>query len=315
MIPVRPIRTVLAAVDLLSTPEEFVRNAAAFAAASGADLHVLHSYQDSNPVGGRPHDWLETQTEVHRKRIALRNLLDDTLPTGRTVKSARVGIGSPAEAILAAARECEADLIVLGPHRPRQIGDRYLGSTAERVLKEATVPCLILSSPMPLPIQRILIPADFSAPSRSALRCGMGWIRALSGRARVEIDFVHVTGTKSSAGEENPSAMDRKLELEDEVRRITEEAAAKVPIRVHVLEEGDPIDALTRFAARRSTDLLIMGTRGDGVFLRALLGSVSSSMLRRSSIPLLLVPPLAFAESRPDVFAPQRGLEMGPIPL
>lgn len=86
----------------------------------------------------------------------------------------------------------------------------------------------------------------------------------------------------------------------------------KVPVHVHVLDETNPVEGLIRFAANRGTDLLIMGTRGNSIFVRALLGSVSSGMLRRADLPLLLVPPLAFAELRPDSPAQQPVLEIQP---
>lgn len=312
MIPARPIRNVLAAVDLYSAPQSFVQNVAKFAAATGADLHFLHSHQDGSEAGVRAEGWLDTQRKVHQKRFELRELLADALPAGEQPKTARVGVGSAAKAILEDARDCRADLVILGPHRPHQIGDRYLGSTAERVLTEATVPCLILNTAMPWPVRRILVPADFSAPSRSALRCGIGWIRALSDRGAVEIDFVHVTGSSASAADRDGSAIERKLELEDEVQTILAEAAVKVPVHVHVLDETNPVEGLIRFAANRGTDLLIMGTRGNSIFVRALLGSVSSGMLRRADLPLLLVPPLAFAELRPDSPAQQPVLEIQP---
>jgi universal stress protein E len=295
MIPSRPIRRILAATDLLTSPEEFVANAAVFAATCGAELHVLHAHPDSRNLGIGGGDWLDLQRHLHEKRIALRDLLDSALTPAQVqlVRSASVRLGNPADEILSHAARSAVDLIVLGPHRPRPVGDRYLGSTAERVLHEAAVPCLILNAPARAPVRRILVAADFSAPSAAALRCGMAWVRTLSDRGPAEIDYVHVV--KDGTG----SAEDRRLELEHEVRAITTEADAKVPVTVHLRYGGDPSDALIGFSEERGSDLVVMGTRGDSVLMRGLLGSLSSEMLRRSKLPLLVVPPLAF-ERRPE---------------
>jgi universal stress protein E len=295
MIP-RPIRSVLAATDMHTAPDEFLRSAADLAAACGAELHVLHAFQDADTVGPSTGDWLQKQKQLHQKRIALRDLLDRVLPRGREAASARVSVDTPAEAILTNARHCAADLIVLGPHRQRPIGDRYLGSTAERVLQEGAVPCLILNGPLTWPVRRILVPADFTAPSRAALRSGMNWVRALSGRRPVEIDFVHVHSGDPAGGEDFDSIARQRLELQSEVRSIRAVADVKVPVNVQVLHGDEPIEELMRFADAEAVDLVVMGTRGDGIFVRAMLGSMTSTMLRRSRLPLLLVPPRVFLE-------------------
>jgi universal stress protein E len=304
MIP-HPIRSVLAATDMLTAPDDFLRSAADLAAVCGADLHVLHAFQDSDTVGPSTGDWLEKQKQLHEKRIALRDLLDRLLPRGRAAASARVSVNAPAEAILANARHCNADLIVLGPHRQRPIGDRYLGSTAERVLQEGSVPCLILNGPMVWPIRRILVPADSSAPSRAALRSGMSWVRTLSARRPVEIDFVHVHSGSPAGGEGFEPISRQRLDLEGEVLAIRVEAGVKVPVNVRILQGDEPIDQLMRYAEAEAVDLVVMGTRGDSVFVRAMLGSLTSEMLRRSRLPLLLVPPRVSVDRVEEDATPQ----------
>jgi nucleotide-binding universal stress UspA family protein len=56
-----------------------------------------------------------------------------------------VRTGDPAHEIVAAAREWEADLIVLGTHGRQGIGRMFLGSVAETVLRHA--PCAVLVIP------------------------------------------------------------------------------------------------------------------------------------------------------------------------
>ena len=38
-------------------------------------------------------------------------------------------------------------------------------------------------------------------------------------------------------------------------------------------------------------DLIVMGTHGDTALVRAFLGSVSSALVRRSRLPVMIVPP------------------------
>lgn len=55
--------------------------------------------------------------------------------------------GDPAKEIVTTAKEIGADLIVMGSHGQRTLWDVVLGSTAEKVAKEAPCPVLIVSHP------------------------------------------------------------------------------------------------------------------------------------------------------------------------
>jgi nucleotide-binding universal stress UspA family protein len=50
--------------------------------------------------------------------------------------------GDPAAEILAAARETKATMIVMGTHGRRGLAHLFLGSVAEKVIRESTVPVL-----------------------------------------------------------------------------------------------------------------------------------------------------------------------------
>ncbi|HEU0299974.1 MAG TPA: universal stress protein [Longimicrobium sp.] len=73
--------------------------------------------------------------------------------------TARVRTGDPAHEIVAAAREWEADLIVVGTHGRRGIGRMFLGSVAETVLRHA--PCAVLVIP---PLRVYSLEMDMAGP-------------------------------------------------------------------------------------------------------------------------------------------------------
>lgn len=54
-----------------------------------------------------------------------------------------VRAGSAATAILSAAKETDADLIIIGSHKPG-LQDYFLGSTASRVVRHAECPVLVV---------------------------------------------------------------------------------------------------------------------------------------------------------------------------
>jgi nucleotide-binding universal stress UspA family protein len=57
-----------------------------------------------------------------------------------------------------------------------------------------------------------------------------------------------------------------------------------------VVTQGDPVDCISQEAEARQVDLIIMGYHLRGRIGEALMGSVSRSVLRRSKVPVLLVP-------------------------
>ena len=59
--------------------------------------------------------------------------------------------GTPAEIIVETAKELSCDLIVMGTHGHSAITDVLIGSTAKRVVRQSTIPVLVIRLPEALP--------------------------------------------------------------------------------------------------------------------------------------------------------------------
>ena len=81
--------------------------------------------------------------------------------------------------------------------------------------------------------------------------------------------------------------------LIDQLRPRAEQASAEVLFELH---EGKPAEVISRIAALRAVDEIVVGTRGLGRF-RASLGSVAQELLRTADRPVLVVPPLALQDA------------------
>ena len=292
-----PIRSILAATDLGESSDEVLRAAAALAGVARASLHVIHAFDLE--LGAYPE--LDGPPTFHgriaRAEETLAAQLARTLPEGVETASREVAIYVAHRAIMDRAAAVRADVIVLGPHRGRAAADRLLGTTADRVIRSAACPCLVVRAPLALPLRRVVVPLDLSDPARGALATAAGWVDAFGrgdpGQALpdVELDVVHVVPSLFATGELPVN----RATIGPRLHRQVEEAIAGHPLGLTVREElvwGDgPAEEITRYAGERRAQLLVMATHGHGALKRALIGSVASAVARSARCPVLLVPP------------------------
>lgn len=301
-----PLRSILAATDLESGSDAIVRSAAILAARTGAELHLLHSLG----LPAVPSDGTMRSAgffaQLEWAQEALHAQAERTMPEGVRTASEKAIIYVAHKAILDRAREVSADLIVVGPHRGAEAGARFLGTTADRVIRTAEVPCLVVVKPLSERIRRIGVPLDCSDPSQGALEIALAWGLQLASGAEAGgagapgIRVMHVGWPVER--DDDPQIEERTLR--PQLERQVERAVAAVPgaesmdIGIEVLWENDPRDATARWAETAGIDLLVMGTHGRGGLERALIGSVASSVARHAPRPVLLVPPTLWSGHR-----------------
>ena len=71
---------------------------------------------------------------------------------------------------------------------------------------------------------------------------------------------------------------------------LTEQVKLDLPNASSQLVEGSPLHALMDFVKESRADLVVLGTHGHGVIASLLLGSVAEGMVRKASVPTLIVP-------------------------
>jgi nucleotide-binding universal stress UspA family protein len=79
-----------------------------------------------------------------------------------------------------------------------------------------------------------------------------------------------------------------KTRLNEQVQKIRE---AGIEVAGAHTREGFPDEEIVGLAGRLSAGLIVIGSRGRGRLRRALLGSVSDSVVRHAHCPVLVVRP------------------------
>lgn len=136
-----------------------------------------------------------------------------------------------------------------------------------------------------------LIPVDGSDASLNAVRHAIREAKASA--TPPEIDLVNIQAPLSSDITRFINADTLKEFHRDSGDQATEAArelleAAGVAHRTHVLV-GDVAPAIADFARQHHSTLVIMGARGLGSLVGALLGSVTVKVIHLSPVPVLLV--------------------------
>lgn len=145
-----PLKRILYASDLSDESVPGLQFSMRLARGLDARLTVAHVI---NPLGA---GFLGEQTVSYQPEYAanIRAMSEETLDRlvalesdGRVPITTALGEGTPHVVINDIARECKADLIVINLHGKGKLERVLLGSTAERVIRTATVP--VLSLPLP----------------------------------------------------------------------------------------------------------------------------------------------------------------------
>jgi nucleotide-binding universal stress UspA family protein len=143
----RPLTRILFATDLTDSYPEGFRFALELARALGANLIVHYSIEPIPVSYGGSLPVIDDSTDKKLLAEHARHKLSELEAEGarqRVVVVSEVTEGVASERILAAAEELECGLIVLTIHDKGLLERALLGSTAERIVREARVPVLSL---------------------------------------------------------------------------------------------------------------------------------------------------------------------------
>ncbi len=155
-------------------------------------------------------------------------------------------------------------------------------------------------------IKHILYASDLSENSIPALE----WALMMSHQHDARITFLHVieevsphatAAIQSFMGEEKWKKMteewnnEANSQIEARIQRFCDQvsdgmtACPAVPQET-VITRGVPFESILQEAEIRNCDLIVMGTHGAGVFESAVIGSTARRVVRRSEIPVLVIP-------------------------
>ena len=143
------IQKILVPVDFSAHSAKAVQTAIEFAKAFSAEVHLLHAY--SLPVGVvGPYDYQIPANILGEMRDSAARRIDEEVKKVSDQGVTATGMiteGVPAQAIVDAAEQISADLIVMGTRGLTGLKHVVLGSVAERTIRHASCAVLTVQDP------------------------------------------------------------------------------------------------------------------------------------------------------------------------
>ncbi|MCG7394584.1 universal stress protein [Microvirga sp. ACRRW] len=280
---------ILAATDFSTRSQRAVRRAGLLARDGGAELTLVHVVDDDQPPE-------LIALEMREAERILGEQIDAVAELRGLSSRALVVAGNPFDGILRAAASMSAGLIVMGAPRKQLLRDILVGTTVERVIRTGSVPVLMVNGEVERPYRTALAPVDLSEPSVNAIRSAMALGLPVGARLALVHAFLPLAKGQMFYSGLNRETIDGYVA--EERARATRELIAFLEENglsdhgqpVHV-EEGAPIEVISKAVEQSGPDVLIIGTHGRTGIAKAFLGSVTEEVLRSLDIDILAVPP------------------------
>jgi len=265
-----------------------------------AELHLVHVYAPEYPAPATMvSSLIVSQSQIERRvRSRLQEMAQDRALALRRV-SLHTKVGRPYEQICRLARRLEIDLIITATRGRTGLKHLALGSTAERVVRHASCPVLVVhqsagsvrrSSPT---FKKVVVPIDFSVCAAQGLAYAKSLATQFGSRLVLlhSVDLSYYCTNPEYILYDFPPLLEaaEKSAREQMLELISRTAWGDLEVE-HTLESGHAGEEVCRRARDLGADLIVTSTHGRTGLKRVLLGSTAEYIVRHASCPVLVVP-------------------------
>jgi nucleotide-binding universal stress UspA family protein len=272
--------------------------AAGPASAHVSDVRGGESAEDDGPAAG-PRLGQNTLTAA---RLYLESVATPLREAGIDV-DVQVVEGEPVRQIFDAVERENADTVALATHRSSALARAFGGSVTDEVVRTCPVPVLSMhageNERAGEPVQKpstLIVPLDGSELSETAvepafdlaeqLGANIVFIRSASGPEAMVWSTTEVPVPATAQVE----MLDQAIEdVDDYLQKFVESSRARNVTAEAKHGVGGASDLILEEAQSHSHSMIVMTTHGSSGFKRALLGSVTDQVVRKSDRPVLVV--------------------------
>jgi nucleotide-binding universal stress UspA family protein len=204
--------------------------------------------------------------------------------------STSVTIGGPSGVLLEASET--ADVVVVGSRGRGGFASLILGSVAAQVAAHAACPVVTIRKAPSADAREIVVGIDATPGSEAALAFAFdeasrhGWtLIAVHAWDIPAYDLLVVPNGPVPVG--LADVADEEVRMSAEVLAGFRDSYPDVEVQEHLVK-GPPVSSI--LTASISPAMIVVGTRGHGPTVGALLGSISNGVLHKATVPVAVVP-------------------------
>ena len=290
-------RSVLVPIDLGPISDRILGRLALLPLAEGARLTLLHVVPGNLTARARRN----AESDARDALAAEVRHLSTSPPKAVRVEPV-VAAGAVAKEIGAHATDAGAELIVMGRGGGRSLREAFIGSTAERVVRQAHLPVLVVRLRARGSYRRPCLALDLDHAADSVVRVMLRVLPPPRPRVVVvhafDIPYEGLIYPSLSGDHADETREELQLRATQKLANLLGEALAEADVqpgggplwKMHV-RYGSPRMVVEKVMKRHDTDLLVLGTRGYSGAAYVFMGTVAGRLLRAATCDVLVVPP------------------------
>jgi len=288
-------KKILAPLDGSKVSERILPYAQLWARSFGIPIELLAVVEPETIASSTAdHERRRQILTAEKSKVEYLKTITGTVPA---VSACGDELGNPAEVIVDRPANDPETLIAIGTHGRSGIQRWLLGSVAEKVLRAARNPVLIVRTAeatqdtQALSFRSVLVPLDGSELAESVLPHAA----ELSGKMNLEIVLVRVFNIPADYYDEGYTADERVWEMvRDEAREYLDKKVKELKSQglenvSSVLLEGFAAERIITLAQETPQSLIAICTHGRTGARRWVLGSVTERVVRHSGDPVLVI--------------------------
>ena len=145
---------------------------------------------------------------------------------------------------------------------------------------------------LPINIQRILVPIDFSEHSKNALKYAIPFAQ----KFKASVDLIYVVEptiypADFSFGQIGFPNIEEELRIRgsDELENLRKKEIADKVVSRKIVRTGKPFYEINQYALEENISLIIIATHGHSGMEQILFGSTAEKVVRKAPCPVLVV--------------------------
>jgi len=283
----KKLKRIIVGIDVFEKSNRVLKRALIVAKRNKAELFIIHAVQ--TPWFSIPSYFGSKEISVDIKGITkkIEKKMKILNKVNKVTYSILVKEGAAADILHYESKLLKADMIIIGANTKNK--KKFLGTTAEKIAHQSNLPVLIVKNNAKEIYQNIVAPTDFQTQSKQSILFAQNIFPAAKINLVNSSEVIYVDGPYTVVG---PDYVEYNKAAKAHAKRELKDFMKDLSIKKGKIIDGDGNSkkVLLDYINKGSYDLVVVGSRGTLGF-NAFLGSVASSILRETTVDVLVYVP------------------------